>query len=104
MTFRSLVSQGSRLSCGRRAHSQGDLDTGPLCVSDHFFDAMSIIESHVGERRNVSGSSLSRFPNANTAKNRQMRRDEFDNLRGLEDDIYHAHMRPAPGKPGAFEV
>jgi len=104
MTFRSLVSQGSRLSCGRRAHSQGDLDTGPLCVSDHFFDAMSIIESHVEERRNVSGSSLSRFPNANTAKNRQMRRDEFDDLRGLEDDIYHAHMRPAPGKPGAFEV
>ncbi len=110
MSFRSLVSQGSRLrsrSRGRRVKTQGDFDIEAFSVSDHGFDALSMAESDIGERRKDSGSNVGRFSNTKTAKVRQTRRNPFrheDEFDGLGDENYYAHMSPAPGRPGAFEV
>ena len=113
MSFRSLVSHGSRLrsrSRGHRAKSQENFDSldksatfdGAYSVSDHGFDALSMTKSDIGERRRKdSGSTSSKV--RQTRRNSSRHEDEFDNLRGLGDDKYD-HMSPAPGRPGAFEV
>ena len=106
MSFRSLVSKGSRLrsrSRGRVKSVDGWDTTSAFdmqrSVSEDF-DSLSMSKSDIGtsrEGRRGSGSILGRLSNSQHSR----LEDDFDNLRGLGNDN-NAHVRSE--RSGAFEV
>lgn len=106
MSFRSLVSKGSRLrsrSRGRVKSVDGWDTTSAFdmqrSVSEDF-DSLSMSKSDIGtsrEGRGGSGSILGRLSNSQHSR----LEDDFDNLRGLGNDN-NAHERSV--RSGAFEV
>ena len=107
MSFRSLVSKGSRLrsrSRGRVKSVDGWDTTSAFdmqrSVSEDF-DSLSMSKSDIGtsrEGRRGSGTIVGRLSNSQHSR----LEDDFDNLRGLGNDNNALHVRSV--RSGAFEV